>query len=174
MFAWGIAAWTFVEYAIHGWMSHRFATFARPLHDTHHRDPSAVFALGAWLPTVIIWFVALTRWGMMPGTFFLSGIVAGFAAYEAIHYRLHFAVPSNRVEKLLRTRHLIHHFQATRACFGVTVPLWDVIFGTEPTSDAMRTMTPAVASLPPLDGRSNLGRFATRFGLRSRRPSTAA
>jgi hypothetical protein len=50
LFIAGLLGWTFLEYAIHGWTGHRLATFVTPLHNVHHRDPRAVFALGAWLP----------------------------------------------------------------------------------------------------------------------------
>src|SRR5260370_27319575 len=49
IFILGLLAWTFIEYVIHGWLSHTFSTFVTPIPDVHHRDPHAIFTIGAWL-----------------------------------------------------------------------------------------------------------------------------
>jgi hypothetical protein len=36
----GFASWGFIEYVIHGLLSHRFKTFVTPLHWGHHIDNS--------------------------------------------------------------------------------------------------------------------------------------
>src|SRR5271154_7417260 len=87
----GLFAWTFVEYVIHGVLGHAHRTFVTPLHDVHHRDPRAVFALGAWIPTAVVLAAAYAWFGMAAGGIFCGGIVAGFAVYEYLHYRIHFA-----------------------------------------------------------------------------------
>ncbi len=46
IFVLGLMAWTLLEYAIHAWLSHTFKTFATPMHEAHHREPHAVFAIG--------------------------------------------------------------------------------------------------------------------------------
>ena len=89
---------------------------------------------------------------------FLFGIVAGFAGYEWLHYRMHFALPSNAVEARLRARHLAHHLREPDAIFGVTTPIWDIVFGTEPTPERMRELAVEGARVAPLSGSSNLGR----------------
>ncbi|MGH8012027.1 MAG: sterol desaturase family protein [Candidatus Binataceae bacterium] len=155
----GIFAWSFVEYAIHAWLSHRLDTFARPLHAVHHHDPHAVFTIGAWIPVAIAWTVSFILWGWAPEMVCLSGMAAGFAAYEVIHYRLHFRSPSNRLEGYLRARHLIHHYRARHGCYGVTSPLWDMVFATEPDNRALRQLTSKVAGIPALAGHSNLRRL---------------
>ena len=43
-----------VEYVIHGVLGHAHRTFVTGLHEVHHRDPRAVFALGAWIPTAVV------------------------------------------------------------------------------------------------------------------------
>ena len=50
IFAAGLFAWTIVEYVIHGVLGHAHRTFVTELHNVHHRDPRAVFAMGAWIP----------------------------------------------------------------------------------------------------------------------------
>lgn len=153
----GLFSWTFVEYLIHGWMAHVFKTFATALHDVHHRDPRAVFTLGAWPPSALVWLAGYALLGFGPAMIFYTGLLAGFVAYEIIHYRLHFVAPSTALEARLRSRHLVHHYRAPDFCFGVTTPLWDLVFGTEPQREQMRQLGPAVRGIAPLTGRSNLG-----------------
>src|SRR5690348_14376877 len=106
MFLLGLFAWTFVEYVIHGFMSHIFETFATPLHAAHHRDPRAVFTVGAWLPVAIVSVVILSVFGLTLGAMVWLGIVSGFLGYELFHYRVHFAEPVCALERRLRLRHL--------------------------------------------------------------------
>jgi dihydroceramide fatty acyl 2-hydroxylase len=158
VFAAGLFAWTIVEYVVHGVLGHLNRTFVTPLHDVHHRDPRAVFALGAWTPTAVVLVGAWAIFGMALGVIFYGGIVAGFAAYEYLHYRIHFALPSCAAEARLRARHLAHHAGEPDAIFGVTSRVWDVVFGTEPEAERMRALLAVGAGAAPLGGRSNLGR----------------
>jgi len=151
LFASGFALWTFAEYVLHGWLGHASGGAATGLHRVHHRDPHAVFTIGAWLPIAIVWAAAVAILGWTPPTILLSGIVCGFALYETVHYRMHFRLPGSAFERYLRTRHLRHHRAGTNVCIGVTSPLWDLIFRTEPPAHA----GPAL-SVAPLTGRTNV------------------
>ncbi len=151
----GLLTWTFLEYAIHGWMGHRFATFVTPLHHVHHRDLRAVFALGAWLPALLPLVIGAAR-GACGWTIFYGGILAGFAAYEVLHYRMHFRAPICRAEARMRTRHLIHHYCAPALFFGVTTPLWDRVFRTTASGAEGALLAARVASIAPLEGPSNV------------------
>lgn len=155
LFAAGLLTWSFLEYAIHGWMGHRFATFVTPLHHVHHRDPHAVFALGAWLPALLPLLICASC-GARGWTIFYGGILTGFAVYEVEHYRIHFRAPICRVEARMRTRHLIHHYCEPAQCFGVTTALWDRVFGTSASGAGDALMAIRVASIGPLGGRSNV------------------
>ena len=158
IFVAGLFAWTLLEYVIHGVLGHAHRTFVTGLHQVHHRDPRAVFALGAWIPTAIVLAGLLTWFGPAPGVIFYGGIVCGFAVYEFVHYRIHFATPSSALEERLRARHLAHHLREPDAIFGVTTRIWDVVFGTEPKPERMRELAAVGASVVPLSGPSNLGR----------------
>src|SRR5256885_1323248 len=46
LFAIGLAAWTLLEWVIHGLLSHILQTFATPMHYAHHRDRHAVVTIG--------------------------------------------------------------------------------------------------------------------------------
>ena len=163
IFSAGLFAWTLVEYAIHAWLSHTFKTFATPLHDVHHRDAHAVFTVRAWIPIALSWIAGFAIFGWGPGMIFFTGIAAGFAAYEAIHYRVHFSRPSCAAEAHLRLRHLVHHNCEPLACFGVTSELWDLIFGTELIGEPMAANCEKVANMQPLAGATNV-RKIFQFG----------
>ena len=124
----------------------------------------AVFAMRAYIPTAVVLIVLSIIFGTAPGMIFLFGIVAGFAVYEYVHYRIHFATPSSAIEARLRARHLAHHLREPDAIFGVTTRLWDVVFGTEPSAGRMRELAEAGAAVAPLTGSSNLGRVIRRVG----------
>lgn len=159
LFGAGLFVWTFLKYAIHGWMSHRFVTFATPLHQVHHHDPAAVFAVRAWLPAAAVLAALLIGFGMTPAIVFICGLTGGFVMYEAVHYRLHFTSPASRYEERLRTRHLAHHLAMKDRCLGVTSPLWDRVFGTEPLLHEMAALASRLGAVEPIAGRSNLGRI---------------
>jgi dihydroceramide fatty acyl 2-hydroxylase len=159
IFAAGVFSWTLVEYVVHGVLGHEFRTFVAALHNAHHRDPRAVFAMHSYIPTAIVFGSALAVFGFAPGVIFLCGILGGFGIYELIHYRFHFAIPACALEARLRARHLGHHLAEPDAIFGVTTPLWDVVLGTEPSPDRMREIAAVGERVAPLTGSSNLGAF---------------
>lgn len=163
IFAAGLLGWTFLEYAIHGWLSHRLHTFATPLHAAHHRNPHAVFALGAWPAAAAAAAALVLGLGLGAVSVFYLGLLSGFAAYEAIHYRLHFARPRNRWEASLRRHHLAHHLEDSGRCFGVTTRLWDRVFGTD-----LPAVRPGLDEIAPLTGPSNLGTLAAFAAARLR------
>ncbi len=164
IFAAGLFAWSFLEYAIHGWLGHRMGGPVHAMHAAHHGDPGRVFAIGAW-PAIAIALAAAIRFGGLgPTTIFFLGAATGFAAYEIEHYRMHFARPACRYEARMRARHLAHHGRAPERCFGVTVALWDRIFASEPEPDELARMNEAARAIAPLAGRSNLGRIIHACG----------
>jgi hypothetical protein len=155
MFAVGLFAWTFIEYTIHGILSHIFTTFATPLHHEHHRDPHAVFSAGAWFPFGIMSLIIFGIFRLTPATMTWLGIIAGFLGYEFLHYRIHFAHPICALEDRLRTRHLAHHFRDPEQMFGVTNRIWDRALGSEPDDGCLAQMQASVALTQPLSGPSN-------------------
>ena len=155
MFGVGLFAWTFIEYTIHGVLSHIFKTFATPLHYEHHRDPHAVFSAGAWAPFAMVSAIVFGICGLTAATTTWLGIIAGFLAYEFFHYRIHFARPLCAFEDRRRTRHLAHHFRAPNQIFGVTNRIWDRALGSEPDDALLAQMQAAVARTAPLEGPSN-------------------
>jgi sterol desaturase/sphingolipid hydroxylase (fatty acid hydroxylase superfamily) len=158
MFILGLCAWTFVEYTIHGFLSHIFTTFVTPQHFGHHRDPHLVFTAGMWAPLALLSALIFGIFGMTPATAVWLGLVVGFVSYELFHYRIHFARPICALEDRMRTRHLVHHMKAPNQIFGVTNRIWDRVFGSEPEENHLAELRAAVAATAPLTGRTNFHR----------------
>jgi sterol desaturase/sphingolipid hydroxylase (fatty acid hydroxylase superfamily) len=154
----GLFGWTLLEYAIHGWMAHLLKTFVTPVHAVHHRDPYAVFAISAWPPIAVVLVLLLVMFGLAPGVVFYLGLLCGFAAYEILHYRIHFASALMPFERRLRSHHLVHHLRRPRMCLGVVTSFWDRMFGTEPSPRELAALYASVRDVRPLTGPSNLHR----------------
>jgi len=139
----GVFSWTLLEYLLHRFVFHfepppdselqRDASFL--IHGIHHdypwdRDrlvmPPTVTAVIA----VVAWFAF--RWmGNVEHAWF-AGLVAGYVWYDLTHYYLHHAAPITAAGKWLRKYHLVHHFQTPDRRYGITTPLWDLVFRTYP------------------------------------------
>ena len=62
-----------------------------------------------------------------------AGFVVGYLFYDGTHYYVHHFVPTTRWGKFLRRHHMTHHFADHDGGFGVSSPLWDVVFRTMPS-----------------------------------------
>ncbi|MCW5982033.1 MAG: sterol desaturase family protein [Bryobacteraceae bacterium] len=132
-FAAGVALWTALEYLMHRYAFHGFAP-----HYEHHRDPADRRHILAplWLSLSgagALWLLLWPATGSAArAALIATGVIAGYLGYELIHLRLHSGRRGGRILRALRKRHFHHHFADERVCYGVTSPLWDVVFGTLP------------------------------------------
>ena len=53
-----------------------------------------------------------------------------------MHYYLHHFRPRGRLGRMLRERHMRHHFQDDTKGFGISAPYWDEVFRTSPRGQA--------------------------------------
>jgi sterol desaturase/sphingolipid hydroxylase (fatty acid hydroxylase superfamily) len=60
----------------------------------------------------------------------MVGLIVGYLSYEFIHYGIHQMPWLRRLVKPLASHHLHHHYADDTRCFGVTSPLWDIVFRT--------------------------------------------
>lgn len=128
LFAAGVLAWTFYEYALHRWLSHR-AWFLRDVHELHHahqRDYIAVHPAATLALYVGFWIAFGARSSAM-----MSGFSAGYVIYSILHTAFHYAeIGEGHPLFAAKRRHALHHkFETTH--YGVTTPLWDRLFGTD-------------------------------------------
>lgn len=142
----GVLIWTLAEYVLH-----RFVFHFRPrtpwqervsflFHGVHHAQPRSKTRL-VMPPAVSIPLAALFY-----GFFYLvvgvllqslhwvaplfSGFIAGYLAYDMFHYAMHHVPMRRGVWRSLRRHHMYHHTQTPDLRFGVSSPLWDIVFGT--------------------------------------------
>ena len=143
LFAAGLLIWTLTEYWLHRLVFHwepdhplgsRIHFIMHGVHHDHPNDrlrlvmPPAVSIPLALLFGAMFWFV-FGEPAVYP-TF--AGFIAGYLTYDYTHFYLHHAVPRSRFGKRIREQHMRHHFQDHRFGYGVSSPLWDVVFGTLP------------------------------------------
>ena len=139
----GFALWTLAEYWLHRKFFHwepdnaigRRMHFI--IHGVHHDHPNdrmrLVMPPGASIPLAALFFGLFWLVFGLPTAYPLfAGFLIGYLAYDYTHYWLHHFVPKSDLGKRLREQHMRHHFQDHRYGFGVSSPLWDVVFGTLP------------------------------------------
>jgi|SRR5690554_6916088 len=141
LFFLGILAWTLAEYLMHRFLYHKIedATYDSGIqylfHGIHHEYPNDKARLV--LPVIPSLLLASVFFGifyfiMKEYAFvFAPGFVIGYATYMSIHYMLHTVKPPRKFDFWWRF-HAIHHFQQHDRAFGVSSPLWDIIFRTMP------------------------------------------
>ena len=144
----GIFVWTLSEYVLH-----RFVFHYEPkqpwlqrvwylIHGVHHEQPQCKTRLV--MPPILsiplaFFFYGLIRLvvgtilGMprMTGPVF-AGFLTGYLWYDMVHYAEHHLPMTWGFLKYLKRYHLRHHFKNPNHGFGVSSPIWDVVFGTKP------------------------------------------
>ena len=58
-----------------------------------------------------------------------------------MHYYLHHFRPRGRLGRMLRERHMRHHFQDDTRGFGISAPYWDEVFRTSPRAQPILAMS---------------------------------
>lgn len=138
----GTLSFTLIEYLMHRYLFHlpptseRNKKIAYMLHGIHHDYPKDKdrLAMPPYLSIALATgFLFLFKLMMGNAAFaFTAGFVLGYAGYLFVHYIVHaFQVPNNPF-KILWVHHGIHHYKRPDAAFGVSSPLWDIIFRTMP------------------------------------------
>jgi dihydroceramide fatty acyl 2-hydroxylase len=139
----GYALWTLFEYWLHRIVFHfepqagigaRLHWIIHGVHHDHPNDPlRLVMPPAVSVPLGAIVFGALygsfgTRYAPALG----AGFFAGYLVYDMLHYYLHHFRPHGRLGRMLRERHMRHHFQDDTRGFGISAPYWDEVFRTSP------------------------------------------
>jgi sterol desaturase/sphingolipid hydroxylase (fatty acid hydroxylase superfamily) len=107
------------------------------VHGIHHEYPKdkdrlAMPPLMSGMISVLLFFICWVSMGEY--TFgFLSGLLLGYTSYLFVHYAVHAFSPPSNFLKILWVNHAIHHYKDEEKAFGVSSPLWDMVFGTLPS-----------------------------------------
>src|SRR5258705_10865002 len=148
----GFLSWGLVEYVLHRFVFHFDAAsvfgrkFVYGAHLKHHENPKATDYLFANLQIslpiatlywLLAWFV-LGTW--RAPTYLLIGVVVGYFCYEALHFLAHHGRSRLPLFRYLKKYHLLHHYRTPDMRFGVTSPVFDLLFGTfRPVRDRVRS-----------------------------------
>lgn len=119
----GVLSWTLAEYWIHRSVLHGDTRFAA-MHREHHESPRDLIGVPSWItmPTFAIAGLALSfLFGAALGAALLAGVLAGYLFYCGVHAYFHHGHTS---------RHHAAHHRGYRGNYGVSSPLWDIVFGT--------------------------------------------
>ncbi|MEL7209495.1 MAG: sterol desaturase family protein [Actinomycetota bacterium] len=145
-FALGAFFWTFMEYVLHRFAFHerRGANYGSREHLRHHakRDYTVDTQVLAWVGVLIVGLGVLNvgarlLFGPLVGWSFGIGFVVGYFTYEWLHAAAHLWAPRTSYGHWLRRHHFHHHFAEPLRNHGVTIPLWDHVFGTYSPSDTV-------------------------------------
>lgn len=143
MFLASFLLFTLFEYLIHRNVFHwvpntPFKKFVQyHFHGVHHAEPKDKKRLA--MPIVVsvgLTFFLLGVVYLFIGSYafvFTPGFVMGYTAYLGVHYMVHaYPPPKEGPFKVLWINHAIHHYKDDSVAYGVSSPLWDIVFGTLP------------------------------------------
>lgn len=141
----GYVLWTLFEYWLHRLVFHfepqrgigaRFHWIIHGVHHDHPNDPlRLVMPPAVSVPLAALVFAVLQlAFGSSRAPGVAVGFFAGYLLYDMIHYYVHHFRPRGRVSRMLRERHMRHHFQDDTRGFGISAPYWDEVFRTSPRS----------------------------------------
>jgi sterol desaturase/sphingolipid hydroxylase (fatty acid hydroxylase superfamily) len=144
----GMFLWTFTEYVVH-----RFAFHLEPrtpwqekviflVHEIHHVQPQCktrlVMPPAASIPMALIFYALFYLvFGVVLGIGYwiaptFAGFIIGYLIYDMTHYATHHFPMRWGFLKALKRYHMQHHYKTPNQRFGVSSPLWDIVFGTKP------------------------------------------
>jgi sterol desaturase/sphingolipid hydroxylase (fatty acid hydroxylase superfamily) len=147
-YATGAILWSLVEYVLHRFLFHYEPKHPRLqrvwflIHGVHHEQPQCKTRL--LMPPILSIPLAFLFYGLFRGAVggllraplavapLFAGFVTGYLIYDMMHYAEHHLPMRWGPLKYLKRYHLLHHFKTPEHRFGVSSPLWDLVFGTRP------------------------------------------
>jgi len=139
----GYALWTLFEYWLHRLVFHfepadgLGARLHWIIHGVHHDHPNDPMRLV--MPPAVSVPLGAAVFGLLYEAFGAhaapaigAGFFVGYLIYDMTHYYLHHFQPRGRLGRMLRERHMRHHFQDDTRGFGISAPYWDEVFRTSP------------------------------------------
>ena len=147
LFVLGIIIWTLVEYTMHRCAFHYQPKSAWGkrlhfvVHGVHHDYPNDASRLvlppSVSIPLAFIFYgLFLAIFGhLAPPPF--AGLLFGYLCYDMIHYATHYFSMKRGVWLWLKQYHMRHHYKDDHIGYGVSSPLWDYVFRTRTTEDAV-------------------------------------
>ena len=153
----GWFVWTFVEYMVHRFIFHYHPKTERvkqiffTFHGVHHAQPMCKSrlvmppAISVPISFLFYGFFYAIAVGILGRPELLNaafvGSILGYLAYDLIHYTIHHSKAKSGYIAMCRRQHMRHHVKCPNMRFGVSMPLWDYVFGTMPESGLKKKMT---------------------------------
>jgi dihydroceramide fatty acyl 2-hydroxylase len=140
----GLLSWTLAEYWLHRLFFHwtNDTSWGKRihflLHGVHHDFPNdadrLVMPLLTSLPLAVIFYTLfyVLFGGQRYAEPFYAGFAMGYLCYDGTHYAVHHFKLRGRIGKWVKRHHMLHHHADHDGGFGVSSPLWDLVFGTMP------------------------------------------
>lgn len=128
----GIIFFTAIEYFVHAKLFHGNVKSFVAGHAKHHRQPMGYDAMPFFFAMVIISPFYLASYLVVSfeyASLFTAGIFIGYIAYGIMHHLMHRATFKNAYFRYMVAFHDLHH-ERPQMNHGVTVPFWDMVFGT--------------------------------------------
>ena len=147
----GVVLWSFTEYTLHRFVFHYKPRSKRQerivflFHGIHHAQPQCKTRLV--MPPAVSIPLSLAYYGLLSLILgrllgipqwtwpIYSGLVVGYLAYDLTHYATHHFAMRRGIFKFLKRYHMQHHYKTPNQRFGVSSPLWDLVFGTFPKEE---------------------------------------
>jgi dihydroceramide fatty acyl 2-hydroxylase len=156
LFTGGLLVWTLAEYFLHRFLFHwsNDTTWGKRihfiLHGVHHDFPHdkdrLVMPLGASIPIGGIFFLGfIVTMGLVRAVPFFGGFIIGYLAYDGTHYAVHHFTQRTAIGRFVKRHHMLHHHADHSGGFGVSSPLWDLVFRTMPQPARRRERAKAAA-----------------------------
>jgi sterol desaturase/sphingolipid hydroxylase (fatty acid hydroxylase superfamily) len=145
----GLFLWTLAEYLLHRFVFHfrprtpRQERIVFLFHGIHHAQPQCktrlVMPPVVSIPMAVIFYGLLTLFvSLILGQPHLvgpltSGLLIGYITYDLTHYATHHFRMRGKYLRYLKRYHMLHHYKTPDQRFGVSSPLWDIVFKTKPS-----------------------------------------
>jgi sterol desaturase/sphingolipid hydroxylase (fatty acid hydroxylase superfamily) len=144
----GLLVWSLAEYLLHRFVFHfeprsdRQEQIIYLFHGVHHHQPQVKTRLV--MPPIIsiplgvlfygLFSLVVSDWLGLSHWFgpIISGFAIGYLIYDLMHYATHHFPMRSGVLKYLKRYHMMHHYKTPDQRYGVSSPLWDVVFRTKP------------------------------------------
>ena len=136
----GAGIWTITEYLFHRFLYHDLHGIFGDGHRIHHEDPESYVAMPWFMTTLTvfgIWYGLSIQLQVPLFSGMLGGWLLGFVAYSFVHHIHHHWDGRFMWMRKLKAYHRIHH-QLPETNFGVTMPFWDMVFGTRHSPKKLR------------------------------------
>jgi sterol desaturase/sphingolipid hydroxylase (fatty acid hydroxylase superfamily) len=144
----GLFLWTLAEYTLHRFVFHfpakgeKAERFIFLFHGIHHAQPQCKTRLV--MPPVVSIPLAALFYGIFYLVFSVllntpqwiapvfSAFIFGYLLYDLTHYATHHFPMRSGYAKFIKRYHMQHHYKTPNKRFGVSSPLWDLVFSTKP------------------------------------------